>query len=144
MGTTSGTSINIAGRPTEVNQNGHFERDLELDPGENSIEVMASDAAGVRASRIVTVSVIEQVEGLPLTVLYPPDGFQATGPRLDLVGVTRPDAGIGVNGNPVDVNEFGVFSTPVELEPGGNVLEVAGADIEGNMQSQIVTVFFLQ
>jgi hypothetical protein len=37
-----------------------------------------------------------------------------------------------------------VFSTPVELEPGGNVLEVAGADIEGNMQSQIVTVFFLQ
>jgi hypothetical protein len=77
-------------------------------------------------------------------VLFPPDGFQTSVPRITLLGVTAPDAAVGVNGNPVGVNEIGIFSTTVDLDQGDNFLEVTGADIQGNARSKDVTVFLLQ
>jgi hypothetical protein len=144
MGTTSGTSITINGKSAVVEEDGYFQGDLGLAPGENSIEVVASDDVGQITSQTIRVNVAEPPTGLPFTVLFPPDGFEASEPSVPLVGVTTPDAGVGVNGNPVDVSEFGIFSTAVDLDQGVNYLEVTGADIQGNVRSKDVTVFLSQ
>jgi hypothetical protein len=144
MGTTSGTSINIDGVSAVVDETGRFQGDLDLDPGENSIKVAASDDVGLTTSQTIRVTVAEPQNGLPFTVLFPPDGFESSVPRVTLVGVTTPDAAVGVNGNSVDVNEVGIFSTTVDLDQGDNFLEVTGADIQGNARSKDVTVFLLQ
>ena len=115
-----------------------------MDPGENSIKVAASDDVGLTTSQTIRVTVAEPQNGLPFTVLFPPDGFESSVPRVTLVGVTTPDAAVGVNGNSVDVNEVGIFSTTVDLDQGDNFLEVTGADIQGNVRSKDVTVFLLQ
>jgi hypothetical protein len=144
MGTTSGTSISIDGASAVVDDDGYFQEELDLDPGENSIKRAASDDAGLATSQTIRVTVAEPLDGLPFTVLFPPDGFQTFVPSVTLVGVTTPDAAVGVNGNPVGVNEVGIFSTTVDLDQGDNFLEVTGADIQGNARSKDVTVFLLQ
>jgi hypothetical protein len=127
-----------------VDEGGQFQGDMDLDPGENSIKVAASDDAGLTTSQTIRLTVAEPLDGLPFTVLFPPDGFQTSVPRITLLGVTEPDAAVGVNGNPVGVNEIGIFSTTVDLDQGDNFLEVTGADIQGNARSKDVTVFLLQ
>ena len=56
---------------------------------------------------------------VPLSILFP-QGLEVDDPHLTIMGATRPDAVIGVNGVPVDVNSFEIFSTAIVLEEGTN------------------------
>ncbi len=60
-----------------------------------------------------------------------------------IVGATRQDAVVGVNGVPVDVNALGIFSTIVSLEQGANLIQVVAVDFEENINFQTVSVFYL-
>jgi hypothetical protein len=143
MGTTSGTSVSINGLPVSVAEDGDFQGDLSLEDGVNLIEVVASDGTGRTASQQITVFAVAPNASLPFSIFYPPDGLEVSDPSVTLLGVTRPDAVVGVNDAPVVTDDSGIFSTQVELEEGANLIEVVAADIDGNVRFQTVGVFYI-
>ena len=76
-------------------------------------------------------------------MFYPPDGLVVSDPEIAVVGGTRLEAVVGVNGVPVDINSLGIFSTSITLEEGGNFIEVLATDIDGSVRFQTVAVFYL-
>ena len=142
-GRTSGNEIGINGIPVEVLQDGSFQRDLTLRDRVNLIEVVASGTGGETTSQQLVVFYVSPTAGLPFTLLYPPDGFTASQPEVDILGVTTLDAIVGVNQVPLEVNSLGIFSASVDLEEGANLVEVVATDIQGNIRFQTVAVFYL-
>lgn len=143
MGVTSGIAVNINGIPLGVSNSGSFQHDFSLKPGVNLIEVIASDSRGRTKSQQIAVFFISSTAGLPFTLLYPSDGLQVSEPVVSIVGVTRPDAVVGVNEVPVEVGALGIFSTIMELDEGSNLIEVVAADLEGNVRFQTLVVFYI-
>ena len=144
MGRTSvDAAVGVNGTPVEVSLDGTFLHDLELENGINLIEVVAANLSGETAFQEAAVFFISTAAGLPFTLFYPPDGLVVSDPDIAVFGGTRPDAVVGVNGLPVDINSLGIFSTIVTLEEGGNFIEVLATDIDGNVRFQTVAVFYL-
>ncbi|MCH8940296.1 MAG: hypothetical protein IIC27_04130 [Chloroflexi bacterium] len=135
--------VGINGTPVEVSADGTFQHDVVLDEGATSIEVVAIDLSGDTAFEQVVVFSISTTSGLPFSIFYPPDGIEVSEPTIQVIGGTRLDATIGVNGTPTEPNALGIFSTLVSLEEGGNIIEVVAADIQGNVRFQNLVVFYL-
>ena len=143
IGTTSGTSVTVNGLSAILSATGEFLLDITLRDGVNLIEVEASDDAGQTASQEIVVFFVAPTAGLPFTLLYPLDGLEVSKPVLTVVGATRPDAVVGVNEVPAEVEGSGIFTARVVLEEGANLLEVVAADFEGNVRFQTSVVFYL-
>ena len=60
-----------------------------------------------------------------------------------VLGMTRQDAVVAVNGIPVDVSADGVFQRDLTLEKGTNLIEIVATDLFGQTESQSVVVFFV-
>lgn len=142
MGLTSGTGVKVNGASVPVADNGSFQRDIPLAEGLNMIEVVASVPWGQTASQQLGVFSISSIAGLPLSLFYPPDGLTVTEPVVTVLGVTAPDAIVGVNDIPVDPNALGIFSSTVDLEEGPNLVQVVATDIVGNIRFQTVAIFY--
>lgn len=140
--TRPNTVVDVNGVPVDVAVDGSFQHDLTLEEGANPIEVVATDPFGRAASQRVTVFFTSPTAGLPFSLFYPSDGLEVVEPTISVVGGTRQDAVVGVNGTPVDVNALGIFSTTVSLDEGANLIEVVAADIQDNVRFQTVVVFY--
>jgi len=136
-------AVGVNGIPVDVASDGSFSIDLQLDEGINLIEVEAADLSGGTAGEQVAVFFISPTAGLPFALYYPPDGLEVSTETVLVAGGTRPDAVVGVNGDPVEINALGIFSTTVTLEEGPNFIEVVATDIQGNVRFQTVAVFYL-
>lgn len=142
IGRTSAPSLDINGMPVDLNQDGSFQRDVPLREGVNLLEVVASASTGRTKSEQIVVFVISPIAALPFSLLYPFDGLQVRTPIISVVGVTQPDAVVGVNGLPVEVNSLGIFSTTLTLQEGDNLIEIVATDIR-EVRFQTVAVFYL-
>lgn len=143
LGATSpDAKVTVNGMETEVNPDGTFLHDLILQEGINSIEASAVEPSGATASDSVVVLFVPRASGIPLSVLFP-QGLEVSEPRITIIGATRQDAVVGVNGTPVDVNSLGIFSTEVPLELGANLIEVVAVDLDENVNFQTVVVFYI-
>ncbi|PKB78442.1 MAG: hypothetical protein BZY88_18570 [SAR202 cluster bacterium Io17-Chloro-G9] len=135
--------VGINGVPVEVSVDGSFTQDILLEEGINLIEVVATDLTGQTAAQQAMVFFITTTAGLPFSLFFPQDGLETEEPEVQVIGGTRADAVVGVNGAPVEVNALGIFSTIVTLEAGPNFIEVVATDINGNVRFQTVGVFYL-
>ena len=142
IGTTSAPMVAINGLPIDVDEDGSFLRDLPLRDGVNLIEIVASDTAGQAVSQQLVVFVVTPAAGLPLTLLYPFDGVEVSEPFISVMGITRPDAVVGVNEIPAEINPLGIFSITIRLDVGANLIEVVAVDIHDNVRFQTVVVFY--
>ena len=142
IGRTSAVTVDINGIPVDLKEDGSFQRDLPLREGVNLLEVVASTSSGRTKSEQVVVFMVSPIAALPFSLLYPFDGLEADTPTIQVVGVTQPDAVVGVNGIPVEVNDLGIFSTTLTLVEGNNLIEVVATDLQ-EVRFQTVAVFYL-
>jgi uncharacterized protein YfaP (DUF2135 family) len=140
--TSPNAAVTVNGMGTDVNPDGTFLQDLILQEGINSIEAVATQPSGTTASDSVLVLFVPRAAGIPLSVLFP-QGLEVSEPEITIIGATRQDAVVGVNGTPVDVNSLGIFSTEVALELGANLIEVVAVDLDENVNFQAVVVFYI-
>ncbi len=134
--------VAVNGVPVEVDATGTFRHDLILEDGANLIEVVAADLLGRFESAQAAVFIVLTAAGLPFSLLYPPDGLEVFEPQVEVMGVTRPDAVIGVNGIPLQTNSLGIFFTTVTLEEGPNLIEIVATDIDSNVRFQTIVIFY--
>ncbi len=131
--------VSINGIIADVNDQGMFTGEVNLDAGPNVIEVVASDFYGNEKSTILAVV---YVAALPLTVTEPLNDSVVTSQPLIVRGVTNTDAVVSVNGKIVSVDASGSFSDSVALDVGPNFIEVLASDFDGNSAAVTITVIY--
>ena len=143
LGVTSPVAaVTVNGTETAVATDGTFQRDLILHEGINSVSAVATGPQGNAVSKTVVVLFVPRADkGVPLSVLFP-RGVEVSQPTITIIGATRQDVVLGVNGILVEVNNLGIFSTDVALEEGANLIEVVAVDLEENVNFQTVVVFY--
>lgn len=83
-------------------------------------------------------------ENLPLEIAGIEDRAVTEKPALAFWGDTAPDALVTVNGEPIEVSEYGAFVVDYPLEDGANFIEVLASDFQGRTTRQSFTVVSLQ
>ncbi len=81
--------------------------------------------------------------GFFLTVAQPADNSIITVDKVEVRGRTTPGAVVSVNGELVEVDGEGNFTTMVVLEEGPNIIEVIASDLEGNEESRILVIIYV-
>ncbi|MFC1992847.1 hypothetical protein ACFLV3_03445 [Chloroflexota bacterium] len=131
--------ISINGAIADVDYQGIFIGEVNLDAGPNIIEVVASDFYGNEKSAILTVI---YTAALPLTVSEPINDSVVTSQTVTVKGVTNADAVVSINGKIVSVDASGIFNEPVILDIGPNLIEVLASDFYGNSANITITVIY--
>ena len=78
---------------------------------------------------------------LELVLLIPQDGAGVETGTLRVLGQTRVDAVVGINGVPVEVSADGTFTQDISLEEGINLVEVTATDLTGQTATAQAAVF---
>jgi len=81
--------------------------------------------------------------GFFLKVTEPKDESIVTSSVIPVSGTTSPDAVVSVNGEMVEVDEWGNFTTVVTLEEGPNIIEVIASDFEGNKEGTVLALVYI-
>lgn len=138
--TDPGSSVEVSGVETEVDRQGGFRSQVPLDPGENTISVVAANGEGA------TVRVSRQVISLALPFLLlitePENESVVSSPALPLAGRTGPNAIVSINGRSVPVNRFGYFSSTLFLDEGPNLIDVVATNDDGQTLSTVIAVIY--
>ncbi len=89
---------------------------------------------------------IDELSGeyLPLEIAGIQDQAVIEKAAVAFWGDTAPDAFVTVNGDPVEVSEYGAFVIDFPLEDGANFIEVLASDFQGRTTRQSFTVVSLQ
>ena len=89
---------------------------------------------------------LEELSGetLPLEIAGIQDRAVLEQNKVAFWGDTAPDAFVTVNGDPVEVSEYGAFIVDFALEDGANFIEVLASDFQGRTTRQSFVVVSLQ
>ena len=141
--TSPGASVTVDNRVATVDVNGGFRAEAELNPGINTIEIVASDGIGNEESATVRVtSLALPPQPFLLLITEPQDQSIVSESNLRLGGRTGPLAIVSVNGVSVPVDPFGTFSTFVTLDSGPNIIDVVATNDDGQVLSTVVAVIY--
>ena len=77
-----------------------------------------------------------------LTVSSPQDQTVVRSELLEIKGATLSDAVVSINGQPVNVDQGGFFTSTVKLVSGGNSVTVLASDFQGNSKSVVMTFIY--
>jgi len=140
--TKIGAVATINGAPVEIEADGSFQRDLALEVGLNTINVVVTDRLGRTESRNVAVFVVPTAAPLPFNVFYPWDGIEVRQRDIPVLGVSRPDAVVAVNGVLMEVNALGIYSGILTLDDDATLVEILATDIDGDVRFETIVVFY--
>lgn len=127
--------VSVDGRLTPVDELGMFVAFITLVEGPNFVDLVVSDLLGNQRSVLLVVHSIPPTVGIPLHVAWPPDEFDVEVGRVSVIGTSRPDAVVSVNGVAVAVNAESAFRYEIPLEEGPNLIEVTASDLLGNSET---------
>ena len=142
--TSPGATLTINGEVVFVDRDGRFQTEVTLVPGDNRVEVIATDATGTQVSeKILTVTFQAPLpQAFFLLITEPEDQSIVSSRTIPLSGRTAPEAVVSVNGVGIAVDELGLFSTMVTLEEGPNIIDVVSASPGGQVLSAVIAVIF--
>ena len=130
----------------EVNDEGEFSQEVQLDEGVNQLSIYAVNERGTESLQTKTYDIIYDNEPPQITVTEPkPDSvIELKRNRNTLVsGETEPHAKVYLNDRLIVVDEAGQFSTTYYLNEGENVLRFVAIDQAGNQGELEIKVKFL-
>ena len=141
--TEPGAAVEINGIIAEVDAGGRFEAEITLTAGVNTIETVASNASGSRATHSFEItSLALPPVPLFLVVTEPSTQTVVSNSSIMVSGRTAPGAVVSVNGVSIQVDQIVIFSTSVTMEEGPNLIDVVAADAEGVVLSTVVAVIY--
>ncbi len=135
-----GADVTVNGQEVEVDENGDFSIDMELDEGENTFTALAVlGELEVEDSIVVVYTMPAPV--LSVEITSPENGIELSESPVVVTGtVSDTGAVVTVNGYEAEVAEDGTFSVEVELTEGENTIEAIAMldELEAN-DSVVVT-----
>lgn len=139
--TSPGAAVTINGELAIIDEAGQFQVEIALEPGLNTLNVLAVDGEGENESHVLTVTA-QPLQTFLLLITEPEDqSIVATSP-VRLAGRTGPDAILTVNGVGITVDDLGFFSTSVQLDPGPNLIDVVATNVDGKVLSTVLAIIY--
>ena len=134
--------LRINNDPVDVDKNGFFEYMIELQLGENSVEIIATNNIGNSATKRVQISYPIDKSPPQITLIHPKvtrgyavvDNNQFRSTKVE--GLVKDEGGIQflrINDRNIDVLENGHFLYHVPMENGIDKIVIEAADIFGNL-----------
>ena len=140
---TAGATVSVNGIAVPLDQDGRFQAQVDLSPGGNVIEVVATDAAGDRKVAVVNVtSTVLPPQPFVLLITEPADQSVVSDSTIRVSGRTGTEAVVTVNGVSVLVDEVGIFVAEVTLQPGPNLIDIVATDADGRILSTVIAVIY--
>ena len=138
--TSPGASVNVNGEFAKVAADGRFQSEVSLFPGFNFIAVVATDPLGNTEQKVITVVLASHP--FVLEVDEPMDQTTVGESPIPVTGRTGSDAVVSINGRSVPVDEIGMFSALVDLEPGPNIINIVANNIDGQVLTALIAVIY--
>ena len=139
--TTREATVMVGQEIAFVDQDGSFQAEVTFLPGDNSIEVTATDATGTRLSTVVTVT-FQPRQPILLVITEPEHQSVVVDGVIPVIGRTAPGVKLTVNRVEVEVDWLGSFSTRVALREGPNAIEIAATNPDGRVRSATIAVIY--
>ena len=141
--TQPGATVTAGSQSVVAGDDGAFQLEIALQPGENNLEIVAVGAGGTRIANTLTVVFEAPVsEAFFLVISEPVDQSIVSTGRITVAGQTTASAVVTVNGVGVQVSDTGGFSTAVVLEPGPNLIDLVGSSAQGRVLSTVLAVIY--
>ena len=141
--TSLGASVSVRGRAVAAGEEGRFRLSVPLAPGVNNLDIFAINPGGQRQGKTLTVTYLP-LEPCFLTITQPDEQDRTVSqPTVRLWGRTASDATVSVNGIALPVDQLGIFSTTISLQPGPNVIEVVAICMGGEIPRKTLEVTFV-
>ena len=138
-----GAIVNVNEGLAIVEEDGKFRGAVDLVPGRNEIQVVATDIQGNEVTKVVTVtSITVPARPFMLVITEPRHESIVSDESIRISGRTGPEAVVSVNGSLQSVDLMGGFSTEVLLEPGPNLFDVVATNVDGRSSSSVVAVIY--
>ncbi len=128
--TEAGAALTVNGNAVSVDAQGAFTTNMNLNLGENSFTITATDA--VTNSQTKTIKVTYDPNAPSLEITYPPDNLITNKKDLTVTGKTEAGATLTINDANVSVDAEGKFSYALALNEGENNLAIISTDKAGN------------
>lgn len=143
QGTASvGASVSAKGRAVSVGEGGKFRLWVPLSPGVNILDVFVINPDGQRQGRTLTVTYLP-LEPFFLTITQPREQDRTvTTDTVRLWGRTAPDATLTVNGIAIPLDQHGIFSTTITLNPGGNSINVIATSSTDDVLQETLEIIY--
>lgn len=143
QGTASvGASVSAKGRAVSVGEGGKFRLSVPLSPGVNILDVFVINPDGQRQGRTLTVTYLP-LEPFFLTITQPREQDRTvTTDTVRLWGRTAPDATLTVNGIAIPLDQHGIFSTTITLNPGGNSINVVATSSTDDILQETLEIIY--
>ena len=115
---------------------------VPLSPGVNILDVFVINPDGQRQGQTLTVTYLP-LEPFFLTITQPREQDRTvTTDTVRLWGRTAPDATLTVNGIAIPLDQHGIFSTTITLNPGGNSINVIATSSTGDILQETLEIIY--
>jgi hypothetical protein len=128
--TDADVALTVGPHLVDVEENGNFSVEVELQSGENVIAVKAEDVLGNVADAVVHL--ILDTEPPVLIVDWPFDGYTTEELSINVTGRTDVGAHLTLNGEDIVIDDKGRFDIIFSLVLGRQNLTVVASDQAGN------------
>jgi hypothetical protein len=107
-----------------------------LDPGRYYWRVRAQDPEGIESAFSTTHTIRATRDDTPpqLSIAFPPEMYVASGPEIEVRGMTDRGARVRVNGHAVAVDPDGRFTSTLDLAEGAMLITVEAIDSANNVE----------
>jgi hypothetical protein len=139
---SKGSQVTVNGISTSLNEDDRFSMLVDLEPGENQINITASSGSEQTSKTIKITSLVPPPQPFFLLVTQPEDQSITSASQIPLGGRTIPGAVVSVNGVSVPVDPVGIYSTMLSLNEGPNIIDVLATDSAGEVLSTIIAVIY--
>jgi len=129
----------------QINDEGQFEYELDLDEGENALSLYSIDGSSNESNTTKTYQILMDNEAPTIEIEGPEDGAQIElkkNQQLTIKGITEAKAKVYVNGRISYADNEGNFKSSLLLNEGENKLEIRAEDKAGNSTQMELTVHF--
>ena len=137
-----GSQVTVNGISASLNEEDRFSTLVNLEPGDNQINITASNGSEQASKTINITSVMLPPQPFFLLVTQPEDQSITSASQIPLGGRTIPGAVVSVNGVSVPVDSVGIYSTMLSLDEGPNIIDVLATNSDGELLSTIIAVIY--
>ncbi len=134
-----GAAVYLNGEELSTTGGSFFKQIQNTQEGNNTYEVMAVDQVGNR--NITLISIIQDITPPILLVEYPPEEHVTNERVLEISGLTEEEVTVTIEGLVVEV-ENGLFTLPMTLQEGLNVIDIKAVDLARNHKFMTLLVTY--
>jgi len=131
----------------QADEKGFYKAILDLEDGENLIQVTARDQAG-NESISKLVKVIYDFEAPEIKVAFPTERQEFFGVQKQNIAVygevSEADADLRINNTFVSLDSNGLFDQQVRLNEGENEIKLVATDLAGNQAEETIKVSYVR